>query len=413
MRVLQINARYPNGSTGANTRDIHRYLKDRGHDSYVAALAFAGETEPNFYQIGTMFGRRLHSLRQRITGYQAHGSAGATRALCRRIDRIEPDLIHLQNVHSHYLNLPVLLRYIAERRIALSLTLHDCWFYTGGCVHYAGCGCDKWQTGCGGCPPGYYGIGSWFFDRSAETARERRGLFAEIKKLGVIGVSDWVLNEAKRSYVFKDHPAVRWTRIYNWVDDRVFRPADPADAAGLRARLGIPEGGTMYLGVAAPWNGRKGLDLFLNLAPLLDESERIVLVGPPPKTPMPEKIAAVGRIADAAELALYYAAADLFVQGSKEETFGKVTAEALACGTPAAVYDATGNAELIAPGIGAPIPPDADPARILGILREAAKRPKPADRCRAEAQARFSPARSLSAHLDFFTRLASGETESE
>ena len=413
MRVLQINALYPNGSTGANTRDIHRYLREHGHDSFVAAPAFRGEFEPAFYRIGTPFGRRLHSIRQRITGYQAHGSTRATHALCRWIDRIEPDLVHLQNVHSHFLNLPLLLRHIARRRIALCLTLHDCWFYTGGCVHYARNGCAKWRTGCGGCPRGYNGIRSWFFDRSAETARERRGLFAAIERLGVIGVSDWVLNEAKRSYVFEGHPAVRWTRIYNWVDGSLFRPADAADIADLRARLGIPEGGTMILGVAAPWNERKGLDLFLNLAPLLDESERIVLVGPPPKSPIPDKIAAVGRIADPAELARYYAAADLFVQGSREETFGKVTAESLSCGTPAAVRDATGNTELIAPGTGALIPPDADPARILAIVRRAAAGPKPAERCRAEAQARFSPERSLSAHLDFYARLISEPSEPE
>ena len=404
MRVLQINAVYPNGSTGANTRGIHDYLTSRGAESYVAAFQFRVPPEPHFYRIGTPLGRKLHSFRQRLTGYQAHGSAAATRALCRRIEQISPDVVHLQNVHSHFLNLPFFLRYIARRQIALCLTLHDCWFYTGGCVHYAQSGCAKWKTGCGGCPKEYYGIKSWFFDRSAETARERRALFAGIEKLGVIGVSDWVLNEAKESYVFKDHPTVRWRRIYNWVDGQTFRPVDAAD---LRAKLGIPEGGKMILGVSSPWNARKGLNLFLNLAPLLAADERIVLVGPPPKTELPSGIAAAGRIADPAELARYYSAADVFVHGSKEETFGKVTAESLFCGTPAAVYDATGNSELVTPETGALIPPDAGPARILAILRGLAARPKPTQRCRADAQARFSPSRSLPAHLDFYAELIS------
>ena len=410
MRVLQINARYPNGSTGANTRDLHRYLLAHGHGSYVAALAFRAEPERNFYKIGTLFGRRLHSLRQRITGYQAHGSALATRGLCRWIDRIEPDVIHLQNVHSHFLNLPMLLDHIAARQTALCMTLHDCWFFTGGCVHYAQSGCGKWQTGCGGCPEDYYGIRSWFFDRSAETARDRRDRFAAIKRLGVIGVSDWVLGEAKRSYIFKDHPTVRWRRIYNWIDDTVFRPVPTAD---LRAKLGIPEGGKMILGVATPWNARKGLDLFLNLAPLLNDDERIVLIGPKPNRPLPKQITAVGRIANTADLVACYAAADVFVQGSKEETFGKVTAEALFCGTPAAAYDMTANSELIAPGTGALIPPDADAGRIMAILRRVMTGPKPAEACRQSALDRFTMESSLPAHLKFYAELTAQAPEPE
>lgn len=42
-----------------------------------------------------------------------------------------------------------------------------------------------------------------------------------------------------------------------------------------------------------------------------------------------------------------YSAADVFVNLSVEETFGMVTAEALACGTPVVAYDKTAVPEVV------------------------------------------------------------------
>lgn len=402
MRVLQINACYSDGSTGANTRDIHRWLLARGEESFVAVPGFQRQKESGFYAIGNPFDRRVHAFVSRITGYQAYGSAGATRALCRYIDKIAPDVIHLQNVHSHFLHLPLLLRFIAKRKGALCLTLHDCWFFTGRCVHYTESGCARWQIGCGRCPKNYHGIKTWFFDRSAEMARTRQSLFVEIDRLGVIGVSDWVLNQARQSYILGSHPTARWRRLYNWVDDKVFKPTD---SAPLRSTLGIPEGGKMILGVSSPWSDRKGLSLFLDIAPLLAPNEKIVLVGPLPARTLPANIVTVGKVGDPTLLARYYGAADLFVQGSREETFGKVTAESLLCGTPAAVVDSTGNTELIHPGCGLLIPPRASAAEVLASLRATMALPKPVDICRADAQARFTPEKILPAHFEFYASL--------
>ena len=52
------------------------------------------------------------------------------------------------------------------------------------------------------------------------------------------------------------------------------------------------------------------------------------------------------------ELALVYAAADVFVFPSKNETFGLVMLEAMACGTPVAAYPENGPTEVLATGLG-------------------------------------------------------------
>ena len=57
-------------------------------------------------------------------------------------------------------------------------------------------------------------------------------------------------------------------------------------------------------------------------------------------------------VSDVKYLAKLYGSADAFVHFSVEDTFGKVIAEAQACGTPAIVYNATACPEIARMGNG-------------------------------------------------------------
>ena len=67
------------------------------------------------------------------------------------------------------------------------------------------------------------------------------------------------------------------------------------------------------------------------------------------------------------ELAQWYSAADAFITLSKEESFGKVSAEALACGTPVITVNSTANPELVGENCGIVID-DAEPETVLNAL---------------------------------------------
>ena len=77
-----------------------------------------------------------------------------------------------------------------------------------------------------------------------------------------------------------------------------------------------------------------------------------------------------GYVHDAIALRLVYSAADVFVAPSLMEAFGKTIAEAMACGTPAVCFDATGPRDIVqhqvdghddAGGKGIPGGPDGEP----------------------------------------------------
>ncbi|MRR30218.1 glycosyltransferase, partial [bacterium] len=101
-----------------------------------------------------------------------------------------------------------------------------------------------------------------------------------------------------------------------------------------------------------------------------------------------------------------YGAADVFVQLSREETFGKVTAEALACGTPAIVYNATANPELIGENCGYVV----EPGDFVGLMscvtriREKGKVDYSAS-CREFARQNFDRDNRIDDHVELYRQV--------
>jgi len=345
MKVLQINAVYAKLSTGRLAMEMHEFLKENGIQSFVACSSIVGLSD-EVYVIGNRLDYKIHGLLSRLFGLQGYFSVSSTKKLLKYIDGIQPDVVQLHNLHGNYINLPMLLNYLADKKIAVVIVLHDCWFFTGKCVHYTLAGCDKWKTECGSCPSLKKGNVSWFFDRSKKMQRDKKHLFCQIDRLGVVGVSDWITDDARQS-ILKNATIIK--RIYNWIDINDFKPMPATD---LRKKLNLVED-FIILGVAAGWSNAKGLDKFLKLSGLLQANQKIVLVGNmSDNIILPDNVLCVGSTDSVAQLAEFYSMADVFVTMSLEETFGKVSAEALACGTPVVCFRSTANPELVGEGCG-------------------------------------------------------------
>ncbi len=339
MKVLQINAVYGHGSTGVITRDIEQLCESSGIECYVASPHFGVCEARRGYKIGGLFDKKLHALLSRINGKQAYFSRWATRRLLKFIDKIEPDVVHLHNLHSNYIHLNMLLQYLSKKDIRTIVTLHDCWFYTGGCFHYTAAGCMRWLEGCGHCPKKMQDIPAYLWDCSASILADRKKYLLAIPRLTMTGVSEWISNEAKRTFL-ADTPVVT---IRNGVDLDVFKPT-PSD---FRSRLGL-EDKYIILGPASKWLQPVNKSALIYFSEHMQADEVLLLFGATDcSLSMPKNVRLYGYTKDREELSALYTCADVFVNTTREDSLSLINVEAQACGTPVITFDATGPKETV------------------------------------------------------------------
>ncbi len=341
MKVLQINAVYGDGSTGKIVADIHELCLRSGIESHIAYSTTSADARGivNGYRIGGTFGKKLHAVLCRITGKQGYYSRHATRRLLRYIDRVQPDIVHLHNLHSNFIHLNMLLKYLAERDIATVLALHDCWFFTGGCFHYTAQGCDGWLNGCVDCPVKAGQTPVPFFRHSQRILRDRRTYLSAIPRLTVCGVSDWTANEARRTFLGERDICA----IYNGADFTTLYP----EASPLREQWGAGDK-FVVLGPSMKWLDPINRDTLWRVAEGLGEDGVLVLLGYGGQgADLPPNVHALGYVSDIDELRRVYSAADVFANCTWQETLSLINVEAQACGTPVVTYRNTGVQETV------------------------------------------------------------------
>lgn len=320
-------------------------LEKNGGETFCASAVTATnrrkEPSHSYYKIGTYYSRKFSVLFSRITGRQNCYAKSATKKLLSRLDRFNPDIVHLHNLHGDYVNLPLLFNYIKTNRIKVIWTLHDCWAFTGHCPHFAMVKCDKWKSGCYKCPQ-YNLYPKSLFDNSKKMYRLKKRLFTGVENMTIVTPSEWLAGLVRQSFL-KDYPV---TVINNGINLSVFKPTE----SDFREKYGISADKKILLGVAFGWGVRKGLDVFIELYNRLSaEKYQIVLVGTDKKTDkqLPKGIISIHRTQNQTELAEIYSAADLFVNPTREDNYPTVNMEAIACGTPVLTFRTGGSPEMV------------------------------------------------------------------
>jgi len=339
-KILQINTVINTGSTGRIAEDIGIAILKSGWESYIAYGRYGNSSKSRAIKIGNRIDNYIQVLYTRLLDKHGYGSKRATRSLIREIKKINPDIIHLHNVHGYYLNLNIFFRYLHSVSIPVVWTLHDCWAYTGHCTHYMYVDCQKWMDHCNCCPQ----IGQYpksFIDNSYTNFKRKKQLFNDVKNLTVVPVSNWLEGQLKHSFL----KGVPLKKIYNGINTAVYKTESSLSNSrryGLKDKFVI-------LGVASKWEDRKGLIDFKLLSENLLDDELIVLIGLTEMQikSLPPKILGIKRTEDIKQLIEFYSTADVLFSPSKEETFGLVVIEAMACGTPAIVYNSTASPELV------------------------------------------------------------------
>jgi len=340
-RVLAINS-VNYGSTGTIMLGILNTAADSGfhiYPSYPSSRSNHKKKVDNEILISNRIERNLHLKLAYYTGNNGCFSRYGTKVYLKKIDQIKPDIIHLHNLHNCYINLKMLFEYIKIKNIPVVWTLHDCWAFTGQCPHYTMIQCDRWVTGCHDCPQ-YRQYPAARIDRTKEMYQLKKSWFTEVKNLTIVTPSEWLKNEVKNSFL-KDYSV---EVINNGIDLSVFKPTE----TGFRQKYNLTDK-IVLLGVANPWSERKGLNVFVELAKLIHDMYKIVLVGLSEKQikELPKNILGLPKTSNPTELAGIYSSADYFINPSLEETMGLVTVESIACGTPAIVSNSTAVPEMV------------------------------------------------------------------
>lgn len=323
LRILMLNDHGYKFGAGIAHRRTAASLALAGHD--VRAAAFL--SKPGFY---------------------GKPSELTSEDLLHAVGKVNPDIIIAGNVHSATHD-PWHVGALAKRYPTLSV-LHDFWMLTGRCAYPASCG--KHLTGCDAtCPTAdsYPRLDPQLIAGVWE--RKRKLVFSETQ-LALLGNSAWTCRQATEimAATGPDRATVPVVQFRLSFPLDVFRPRDRRTC---RSRLNLPEDRFIVVLSGDFFDLRKNTRLALAAVESLNlPNLTIVSLGfKRPNESFSGDVRRPGHVEDMDLLAAYYAAADILVAPSAEETFGQVFIEAAACGTPVVGIRRSGMQEAVVDGV--------------------------------------------------------------
>lgn len=340
MKIAQINSVCGNGSTGKICVTLSEELSKNKIDNRIY-YGIGNTRFENAEFFGSVLGTRIHQIKTRIFGYHGFYSNRETYNLLKKLQEFKPDIVHLHNLHGHYINVAMLFDFLKESNCRIIWTLHDCWPVTGHCVHFEYEHCYKWKNGCQDCTQLSTYPTTYFHDPSAKNWREKKRVFTSVENMTIVTVSEWLKQIVEQSYLNK----YEIQRIFNGVNTSIFMPEDVSD---LKVKMNLQDK-FIILGMAGKWLDNRNRALFQEIQKKMSSEMRLVLIGNCSDVAKEkhENVVFVDRINDPVMLARFYNLADVFVNLSYEDTFGLVNAEAMACGTPIISFDSTACGEVV------------------------------------------------------------------
>jgi putative colanic acid biosynthesis glycosyltransferase len=345
MKLLQINTSLNSSSTGKITNQIGDIFIENGHESFIMYSGrYSDVTSKSItHKIGSKFDFYVHAVITRIFDKHGFSSNRATKKMLKTIELIQPDVIHLHNLHGYYLNVGILFKYLATSRAKIVWTLHDCWTFTGHCCHFEYVNCEKWIKECNSCPQKSSYPSAIFIDNSKVNFQNKRKSFNSISNsnMTIVPVSSWLNNKLKYSFLNSYKSKV----IHNGIDLDIFKPQRNQsfiEDYNLKNKY-------ILLGVASVWTERKGFNEFIKLSKIISKDCVIVLVGVSKRLQkkLSSDIISIEKTSNQTQLAEIYSCSDLYLNLTFEDTYPSTNLESIACGTPVISYNTGGSPESL------------------------------------------------------------------
>ena len=387
-KLFQVNVTANWGSTGRIAEAIGQKAMSNGWKSFVAYGRMTNHSSSELIKIGTIVDPYLHYLSDRLFDMEGLSSRIATKKLIRRIESIEPDIVHLHNIHDHYLNYQILFEYLNKTDIKVVWTFHDCWAFTGHCYHFVPVDCMKWTEQCSDCIQRHK-----FIDRSRENYLLKKSLFAACKNLTIVPCSKWMGDFVKKSFLKDKQIRV----IHNGVDLNVFKVIPEFRFHDNKFRI---------LAVSNVWTHTKGIDDIYKLRSLLSEDFIITVVGVSEDQikNLPSGIVGISRTQDINELVHLYNNSNVLINPTYADTFPTVNLEALACGTPVITYRTGGSPESIDEKTGIVVE-QGNVESLAHAIINLRNNPLSIEDCRARAEEHFDKDKCFKKYIELYETL--------
>lgn len=411
-KLFQINTTLNVSATGRIAEQIGALAHEHGWEVWIAhGPRYINKSVHHTYQVCSSLEEKIHGIQARLYDAYGLGCTGATQKLVGKIREVDPDIIHLHNIHGYYLDYRVLFDYLKDAGKPVVWTLHDCWPFTGHCFYFDFANCDRWKTGCYDCPIKTEHPKCLLFGRTRTNYRLKKQYFTQLDNLTLVSVSDWIEGLVRESF-FKDSKQCKVRTIHNGIDLKVFAPQSQDVRDGIKLKYHIPSGNKMVMGCAMRWLKRKGFVDFIKLREPLPASVSIVLVGvsDDDKKQLPEGVVGINKTHSVAELAALYSAADVFANPTYEDNYPTTNLEAIACGTPLITYNTGGSPEALGEGCGMVVEKGDFTALVEGIKNILTNgKDYYADVCRQHALSNYDGKDAYQTYLDLYNELIKGE----
>ena len=409
MKVLHLNAgdQWMTGGTGVAVDRLHRGLRRAGIDSRVV-YGYA-QVESPYTEVLPRSWRLLERLLGEVTsrlGLNEIQNVVSTLKIKKTPRYEDADLLHLHCLHGQFISY-LALPFLAADKLTV-FTLHDMWAFTGHCTFSYGC--TRFQTGCGRCPhPEVYP--PLKRDSTRLEWKLKNWVYRRVRPV-FVAPSRWQAEQARQGMLkdFKIH------YIPYGVDTEVYRPLDPERC---RSVLGIPAGKRVLMSCAVSVSDRrKGGDLLeeaLKGLPTSLKAETVLILmghGGEAFQDLGLETVNLGYVAGDPLKVVAYSAADLFLFPTRAESFGIVSIESQACGTPVVSFRVGGVPEHVRSGVTGYL---AEPENVrqfrdgvLRLLEHGAGRDRMRGQCRALVEREYSLEGHVGHHIALYRDVLEG-----
>lgn len=384
-KLLQINVTANWGSTGRIAEQIGIKAMEQGWESYIAYGRNSNPSKSKLIKVGNMLSVYEHYFENRFFDNEGLASRISTKRFIKQIEQTRPDIIHLHNIHDHWLNYKILFEYLNTLDTPIVWTQHDCWAFTGGCMHFVHTGCSKCKENTG-CPQKKNVI-----DHSLCNFNLKKTLFSSNNNLTIVPVSQWLADFAQESFLKNKKIKV----INNGIDLNVFVPS-----------YNEKKNKFQILAVSSVWHQSKGLYDIFKLRELLSDDYEIIMVGlsADQVKQLPVGIVGIQRTQNIQELVKLYSNADVLINPTYADTFPTVNLEALACGTPVITYRTGGSPEAIDEKTGVVVE-QGNVNALAEAIKQMKTNPLSAKDCRQRAEKFFDKEECYEKYIDLYNEL--------